>query len=495
MYNLNKILTVPQIQATDTFTIENEPIKSIDLMERASNAFVSSIEKRNIAGKKIVVVCGVGNNGGDGLAVSRILKSKGIDVTPILVKFKDKLSYECETNFRRYKNIQILNANSSIPDFKEYDIIIDAIFGSGLTSPIRGFTNEIIESINNANKIVFSIDVPSGLHCDTISWSNCIIESNLTVSFQRPKLSFFFTENNKYIQEWEIVDIGLDENFIQKQNSYYFLLDSSISKILKKRQKHSHKGVYGHSLLIAGSYGKIGAAVLAAKACLRSGVGLLTMYIPKCGYEVMQTSVPEAMCQTDENNFVISELPQLTGYKSIGIGPGLGKDPLTVDALRELFKNIDQPIVIDADAINLIAENNDLLKILPKNAILTPHLKEFERLVGKFSDSLEQLTKQKQFSKQHQCIVLLKGANTRITDANGSVFYNTSGNPGMATGGSGDVLTGILTGLLAQNYSCIEAALIGVYFHGYAGDIAVKKIGQNALIASDIIENLYIGQV
>jgi NAD(P)H-hydrate epimerase len=283
-------------------------------------------------------------------------------------------------------------------------------------------------------------------------------------------------------------------NITSKDDTY--LLDNAIAKIVKTREKHSHKGTYGHSLIIAGSYGKIGAAVLASQACLRAGAGLLTTYIPKCGYEIVQISIPEAMCLTDENEHYISKLPDTTLYSSIGIGPGIGKNPVTKTVtktvIKQLFTSIKKPIVIDADALNILSENNKLLEILPKNSILTPHRKEFERLVGKCKTLTECFEKQKQFAKKHTCIVVLKEANTCICNQEGKLFFNTSGNPGMATAGSGDVLTGIITGLLAQNYQPLEAALIGVYFHGKAGNEALQFKSESSLIASDIIDALKI---
>jgi len=491
-YSLKKILTAHQIQLADSYTIENKSIYSIELMEGASHAFVVAIEHRISRNQNIIVVCGVGNNGGDGLAVARILQSKGFSVETILVKFKDKLSPDCFTNFHKLMDIDVVESTSEIPDFTNFDLIIDAIFGSGLTRPVEGLASNVINAINTAHKTVLSIDVPSGLYCDKLTDSDCIIKSALTVSFQRPKLSFFFPETNAYIQKWTVVNIGLNESFIQRMESENYVLDYHISSVVKTRKKFSHKGTYGHTLLIAGSHGKIGAVVLAAQACLRSGVGLLTTYVPRCGYEIIQVSTPEAMCLTDDNYSIVTALPDLSNYDSIGIGPGLGKHTLTKEVIKEIFSIANQGLVIDADALNIISEDKEILKILPKNSILTPHPKEFERLVGQWSNSEERLQKLKTFSTEHQCITVLKDANTCIGDQNGNVYFNTSGNSGMATGGSGDVLTGIITGVLAQGYDPLEAALIGVYFHGKSGNEAAGQKGKNALIASDLIDHLRI---
>ena len=492
MIDLPKIITAQQTKKADAFTIRNKPIASIDLMERASSSFVQEFLKHAVTGKKIAVVCGVGNNGGDGLAITRILKEKGVEVHPFLIQFANKLTPDCQTNFDRLKNVSILKSDQKIPGFHDYDIIIDALLGSGLNKPVNGFIADIIKTINRSGRNVCSVDIPSGLFCDKITTEGTIIESDLVISFQRPKLAFFFPENNAFIKDWKVVDIGLDESFIQQQQTSHFVLDHQISECLKTRERYSHKGTYGHALLIAGSYGKMGAAVLAAKSCMRSGVGLLTTYVPKCGYEILQTTVPEAMCLTDVQHNYLSVLPNLENFNAVGVGPGLGTHPDTAHVIESLFERATAPLVLDADALNILSAKLELIAKIPKNTVLTPHIKEFDRLAGFSVDAEERFEKQQKFSVDHQCIVVLKDAHTSVSDIDGNLYFNTSGNPGMATGGSGDVLTGIITGLLAQNYSPLEAALIGVYSHGAAGDTAAKERGQNGLIASDIIDHLYI---
>lgn len=492
MNNLKKILNVTQIRETDIYSIKQHAISSLELMENAAHAFVDALKKEELTSKKIIVICGAGNNGGDGFAVCRILRDQGIDASAVLVKFKETLSKDSEINKKRLQDVSVLDASTPLPDFSQFDIIIDAIFGSGLNKSVTGFVANIINEINDAGKKIYSIDVPSGLLCDTISESDCIVKSTLVISFQRPKLSFFFPENRAYIENWEVVDIGLDEPFIQQQVSDYFMLDGVVEKRVKPRHRQSHKGTYGHALLMAGSYGKMGAAILSAKACLRSGVGLLTSMVPKCGYDIMQISVPESMCLTDEHLTTLTTLPDLKKYDSLGIGPGIGKDPLTVKMLKNLFERKTPSMVLDADAINIISENPSLASLLPQGTILTPHIKEFDRLVGISQNTPERLKKLKSFSKKHKCIIVLKDANTCISSPQGKCYFNTSGNQGMATGGSGDVLTGIITGLLAQKYEPLVAAIIGVYFHGKAGDQAVEHRSFSSLIASDIIEHLRI---
>ncbi len=492
MKGLKKILNVTQTRQADNYTIDVKFISSLALMETAALSFVEAFIKRDIKDKKIAIFCGIGNNGGDGFAVCRLLRERGVLATAILVKFKDKLSRDCKSNLDRLGDVVVINSMDNLPNLSQFDMIIDAILGLGLNAPVKGFVAKVIETINNLNKPIYSIDVPSGLFGDSISSSKNIVKSDFVISFQRPKLSFFFPESGTYVKNWKVVDIGLDEAFIQQQDSDIFILDEEVRRFLKQRKKHSHKGTYGHAFLIAGSYGKIGAAILAAKASLRSGVGLLTTFVPKCGYEILQTSIPESMCLTDKNHLILTKLPDTEKYNAIGIGPGIGKDKLTVKLFENLLKNSMQPLVLDADAINIISLHKRLINYLPIHTILTPHIKEFDRLVGESRNTVERLEKQKEFSKKHRCIIVLKDAYTCISSITGELFFNTSGNQGMATAGSGDVLTGIITGLLAQKYEPLYAAILAVYFHGKAADKALDNKCYHSLIASDIIENFNI---
>ncbi len=491
---MKKILNVEQIRAADRQCITSGAMTSLELMEQASLAFVRALqmEESALQTQKLAIICGTGNNGGDGLAVSRLLIERGMSVHPFLVKFSEQLSADCASNLSRLTDYTELLADSDIPNFKEFDIIIDALFGSGLSRPIAGLPAKVIESMNNAGKKIYSIDIPSGLFCDDLSNSEFVVESDVTISFQRPKLSFFLPENGAYIERWKLVDIGLNEDFIQNQESNNYVLDSEVLHRLRHRPRQSHKGSYGHALILAGSYGKVGAAVLAARACLRSGVGLLTSYVPQCGYSIMQTSVPEAMCLTDAHAHILTELPNLEYYSAIGLGPGIGMDPMTGQMLERLLRENTRPIILDADALNIVSGNKDLIHYLGQNTVLTPHIKEFDRLVGESSNSMERFEKQREFSRKNGCIIVLKNAFTSISCPEGNLYFNTSGNQGMATGGSGDVLTGVITALLAQSYSALDAALIGVYFHGKAGDAAASAKSYSALIASDIIDNLRI---
>jgi NAD(P)H-hydrate epimerase len=490
MRNLQKILSAQQTREADAFTIQNEPIASISLMERASQAFVDEFLKYETSTSKIAVVCGSGNNGGDGFAITRLLKAQGFDVTAFLIPFREELSPDCKINADRLDAFLFVRPTDEQLHFNSYDIVIDAIFGTGLKRPAEGFVANVISKINQSKAKVYSVDLPSGLFSDELTNSDSVVQSDVTISFQRPKKAFFFPENTDFIKSWKVVDIGLNEDFIQQQDSVEYVLDHRISTQLKPRKRYSHKGSYGHALIISGSYGKMGATVLASKACLRSGAGLLTTYLPKCGYNILQTSVPEAMCLTDAHTGFISKLPDLKKYNAIGVGPGLGTHPEATEVIAKLLSQATAPLVVDADALNIISQNKSLLSQLPKKTILTPHIKEFDRMFGNSATSQERYEKQRSFSIEQKVIIVLKDAHTCISDSEGNLYFNTSGNPGMATGGSGDVLTGIITGLLAQNYSALQAALLGVYYHGLAGDSAAKQKGEYSMIASDIVEHL-----
>ncbi len=386
-----------------------------------------------------------------------------------------------------------MDDKKDLPEIGEDDIIIDAIFGSGLTRPVSGFIGEVIEHINAADAVTISIDIPSGLFADRHAdpKEGKIIHADYTLSFQLPKLAFLLPENDSFVGEWHILDIGLHHDYINNAEVKNFLLTKrDVQTTLRPRNKFAHKGTFGHALLIAGSYGKTGAAILASRACLRSGVGLLHTHIPKAGYEIMQTAVPECMLSIDRYDNYFSEVPDLGMYNAVGIGPGLGMEKQSQMALKLLIQNFSNPIVFDADALNILAENKTWLAFLPKGSILTPHPKEFERLAGKWADDYEKLQKLRDLCFKYNIYIVLKGAYTCTGTPDGMCYFNSTGNPGMATAGSGDVLTGLITGLLAQGYSPAQAATLGVYLHGLAGDLAAKKKGQEAMLAGDIIENL-----
>ncbi|HEV8514898.1 MAG TPA: NAD(P)H-hydrate dehydratase [Cyclobacteriaceae bacterium] len=486
-----KILSLKQTKELDQFTIDKEPIASIDLMERACAAFIDWFVLHFRPDKKIGIVCGPGNNGGDGLGIARMLKELGYPVKVWIVKDNLKESEDFKTNLKRIQgkiSPYEISKESDRGLFTGCDVLLDAIFGSGLSRPTDGIFAQVISCINQTDAIRIAVDIPSGLFADSPS-SGEIVHADHTVTFQLPKLAFLFPENHQWFGQWHLVDIGLSKEFIKSTPvSNYFVTEKSIKKIVRPRDQFSHKGTYGHALLIAGSYGKMGACVLAAKAALRSGLGLLTTHIPVCGYFIIQTSAPEAMASLDTSDNYFSSAPENLNYSSIGIGPGLGTNSETVIALAKIFKKFKKPVVIDADALNMLSLNQELLQLIPEESILTPHPKEFERIAGSWKNDFEKLGLLRSFSIKLKSIIVLKGAYTSIACPDGNVFFNATGNPGMAKGGSGDVLTGILTALLAQGYSPKDSALLGVYLHGLAGDLAANEFGMNSMTASDIID-------
>ena len=500
-----KILPVPMIREADAYTIAHEPVSDIDLMERAASRCSGWLLENLRIDQKIAVFCGGGNNSGDGLAIARHLLLAQFDVHVYLLSPPDSMSPSCRINYNRlredHSECKISDlfpakgvSELPMPDLPAQTVVIDAIFGSGLTRPAEGFTAGVIDYINKSKALVISIDVPSGLPVDhsVRKWNKTsIIEADYTLSFAPAKLAFFFPENDRYAGNWKLLDIGLSPEYIDSAKvTNYMTEEADIRRILKPRNKFSHKGTFGHVLLISGSKGKMGAAVLAARACLRSGCGLVTVRVPASGVEILQTAFPEAMVSIDPDGDCFSEVPDISNYTAVAIGPGIGTGSKTSAALKFLIQQLGTSAIFDADAINILSENKTWLAFLPKGCIFTPHPKEFERLVGKSDNDFGRLERQRNFSVKFNCYVVLKGAHTAITTPEGNCFFNTTGNPGMATGGSGDVLTGIIAGLLAQGYTPAESCLAGVYIHGLAGDFASTSVGFESLIASDIINHL-----
>jgi NAD(P)H-hydrate epimerase len=487
-----KIFAVDQIKEADAYTIANEPVASIDLMERAANACYQWL-KTKIGDRepRFFIYCGPGNNGGDGLAIARMLRASQYQINICISSDQNLYSADSRENLNRLNKagITVVDYVSALkwapgPD----DVIIDALFGSGLSRSLDGIFAEIINSINKSAAVVVAIDIPSGLFADkACSNHSLVVNADFTLSFQFPKLSFFLSENEIHTGEWIILPIGLHPQVIQEQHTNNYLVTKKDAQELRKpRSRFSHKGTFGHALLISGSHGKMGAAVLASQACLRSGVGLLTTHVPVCGYEIMQISVPEAMISVDPCQNDCSRIPDLSNYSAIGIGPGLGRSKEANNTLRLLLQETKVPLILDADALNILSEQKTWQAFIPAGSILTPHPKEFERLAGKWSDGFEMLELLREYALKHKVFIVLKGAYTITCTPGGNCFFNSSGNPGMATGGSGDVLTGILTGLLAQHYSPLDACILGVYLHGLAGDLAAAETGYEAMVAGDI---------
>jgi NAD(P)H-hydrate epimerase len=463
-------------------------------MERAAKKCVQWIHSQNWSGKQFLIFCGKGNNGGDGLAIARLLTENGLKVAVYILEFGRLGSNDFQINLQRLHDLPVdlyfIQNTQMFPLVRDEHIVIDALFGSGLNKPLEGLSAELVYYINNSRATVISIDVPSGLYIDQSSLGNVIIKADITLTFQTLKLAFLLAENKDFVGNVQVLDIGLHPIFDGKTDLQLLEL-SQIKKIYKPRQEFAHKGIYGHTLLIGGSYGKIGAVVLSARASLRTGAGLVSVYIPRCGYNILQTTVPEVMTITAKDQDFISHLPEdLEKFTVIGIGPGLGTEEPTQKFVINLVKNVKKPFVFDADALNCLSIHKEVLYDLAPYSILTPHPKEFERLFGKSANDFERIQLAKEKANKLKVIIILKGHHSFIAMPEGISYFNNTGNAGMATGGTGDVLTGILTSLLGQGYAPSDAALLGVYLHGLAGDIAAENNSMEALIAGDLISYL-----
>ncbi len=496
-----KIFDTRLIQEIDAYTIKHEPVASIDLMERAANACTDWIEHNTGSDSKFLIFAGPGNNGGDGRAIARLLTDHGFsDVTLYQLSLNSSLSPDAQINHDRLLKqgkvkVFDINSDTELPDIDTSGIIIDALFGTGLNRPLSGMPARVVQHINAAGCHIISVDIPSGLMGEDNAGniSDNIIQASDTLTFQFPKRSFLFAENEKFVGRWHILDIGLHQAaIITTPTQYHYLDEHIIAGKIKSRSTFSHKGTFGQALLISGSYGMMGAAILASKACLKSGAGLLTVHIPRLGYPIVQGAVPESVFSIDKSDHYFSGIASIQAYEAVGIGPGIGTGKETVAALETVFRNVVKPMVVDADALNIIAYKKEMLDILPKGTIITPHPREFDRMFGTSSSGYERNMMQIEMAHKLQVIIILKGAFTSVALPDGSCFYNSTGNPGMATAGSGDILTGIILSLLSQGYDPADAAKLGPYIHGLAGDLAAVDSGYNALIASDIIN--YLGK-
>lgn len=503
-----KILSATQLKGVDAYTIEHEPISSIDLMERASRAVAKCICTKWDTVKSVKIFAGPGNNGGDALAVARMLGEENYSVAVYLFNTGESLSPDCQTNKIRLeelitarkihsgaKNIELVEVTNSFspPVLTEDDLVIDGLFGTGLSRPLNGGFASVVKYINASSATVISIDVPSGLMCEdnTYNVMNHVVRADYTYTFQFPKLAFFFPENEAYVGEWQVLDIGIKDPGNELTETPYQLTEASDLKgLMKKRSRFSHKGSVGHAILIAGKKGMAGASILSAKACLRSGVGKLTVRVPESNVQIMQIAVPEAILDVDTDPNCFSQSFDTQEYDALAIGPGIGTDSYTVQAFIEQITMSKCPMVIDADALNILGSHRGWINQLPRKCILTPHKKELFGLISTTRNSYEELERTRELCARQQIYIVIKGAFSAVVTPEGNVFFNPTGNPGMATAGSGDVLTGIILALLAQGYGSDSALKIGVYLHGLAGDIALDKLCYEGLISSDIIDNL-----
>jgi hydroxyethylthiazole kinase-like uncharacterized protein yjeF len=494
-----KIFEARQVREIDRYTIDHEPVKSIDLMERAAIRLADWYVRHFHTDRKVVVFAGPGNNGGDALAMARLLAARQFRVTCYLLTF-GKMSEDCAVNRQRLLDQGVveyreIGKGDELPAIAPGDVVVDGIFGSGLSRKVSGFPGEVIHHINQHAETVIAIDIPSGLSGEENSENDhrSVIRATYTLTFQFPFLSFFFSENDPYVGSWRVQDIRLHPEAIAAAGTPYQTTEQEVvAAMLPKRSRFAHKGTFGHGLIISGCYGMMGAALLAGESCLRGGAGLVTLHVPRFGYSIIQTAFPEAIVSLDQSDILFSEPPDLAPYSAIGIGPGIGCRQNTGRGLKMVLERAGVPLVIDADGLNILSAHPEWYELLPPGTILTPHPREFDRLAGESRNGYERHMKQRDFARRYQVIVVLKGACTGIASPDGSYWFNTTGNPGMATGGSGDVLTGLITGLLAQGLKPLDAALAGVYLHGLAGDLATGESSQEALIAGDMIS--YLGK-
>jgi hydroxyethylthiazole kinase-like uncharacterized protein yjeF len=488
-----KILSSAAIRNIDAQTIQYDNITSDELMEKAATAFFTHfIQQHKNLKNNIILFCGTGNNGGDGLVVARLLYEAGYNVEAYLIKVGEAISNDCALNLDRANrvglNVATITSHEHLPDLSHSSILIDAIFGTGLSREVSGLIKEVIKDINSANKAVISLDVPSGLFLDT--HTDFAVEATETITFQIPKLALFLPDNNRFVGKVSIVDIGLNAYAIAEADTdKYFLTLENMSSHLKPLMQFAHKGTQGHALTIGGSLGKIGAVALSSKAALKSGCGLTTAYVPKCGTNVIQSYFPEAMVIEDIGQKNILFIDFDIYPDAIAIGMGMGKHDETKQALLQFLKNNTTPLVIDADALNMLSENIQWLTELQPNTILTPHPGELKRLIGTWENDFQKIELTRAFAKKFNLIIVIKGAQTVIVDST-NLFVNSSGTPALATAGSGDVLSGIIVGLLAQGYEPLVATQLGVYIHGMTANVTSSEINPRSFVASNIIDNI-----
>lgn len=503
-----KILSAAQLKIADAYTIEHEPVSSTNLMERASRAVADRIRARWTVKTPVKIFAGPGNNGGDALAIARMLGESNYKVYVYLFNISDKLSPDCQINKQRLldfqdvkqntmgvRNIELTEITSQFtpPKLEQDDLVIDGLFGTGLSRPLNGGFASVVKYINASPATVVSIDVPSGLMCEdnTYNVMNHIVKADVTYTIQYPKLAFFFPEHEQYIGEWEVLDIGVvDPCNEETMTPYYLTEEKDIVSMLKPRSRFVHKGTMGHALLIAGKKGMAGAAILSSRACMRSGVGKLTVRTPECNVRVMQTAVPEAVLNIDVDPNCFSQSFDTSEYDAMAIGPGIGTSSYTVQAFIEQVSMSKCPMVIDADALNILGSHRGWISQLPRRCILTPHKKELFGLISTTRNSYEELERTRELAIRQRIYIVIKGAYSAVVTPEGNVFFNPTGNPGMATAGTGDVLTGIILALLAQSYLPETAVRMGVYLHGLAGDLAVEDLCYEGLISSDLVEYL-----
>lgn len=469
---MKNLLNQEQMRAADAFTIKEKDILSVDLMESASQAFADAFaEEVPDQETPIAVVCGKGNNGGDGLAIVRLLKDAGYaNVSVYLIAFSAKETEEYKINLKRLEELWFpmvtVSTPEELPELKDH-LVIDAILGSGLNKPLEGPYRQLVQQVNHSGLRIIAVDVPTGFPAEgAIDPDGVYLKADLVICFQRPKINFFFPESVQALDRFRVVEIGLDEEFMEKCDSAYQLTDdNAITDLVKPRKSFTHKGTYGHALIIAGQRETMGAALLSAGACLHGGAGLTTVSIPESGLTALNASLPEVMYLDREK----LDTEEIKKFKVIAAGPGLGTGEDSVELMKRLLK-LKLPLIVDADALNILGDHADLLDMVSPGSILTPHMKEFDHLFGHHSSWWERLETARKKAVEMNCVIILKNQYTFIVGQDGNVKINSTGNPAMAQGGMGDVLTGLVASFLAQGFTAGQAACIACYLHGRAGD-------------------------
>lgn len=491
-----QLLNARQIREWDEYTIRHEPVSHLDLMERAATECFNWIVKHYGQEQVYTIFCGKGNNGGDGLVIARKFLENNIPAKVFILEFGHLGTDSFQANLQRLHAIQAdikyITVVENFPEIEKNTVLVDALYGSGLSRPLDGMSAELVHHLNRSGNAIIAIDMPSGLPIDSPAGNSTVIHARDTLTFQCMRPAFLMAENEQYTGHVHVLDIGLHPGYLKNLTANRMLVDETLVRnIFKPRPEFSHKGNFGHSLLFAGSYGRMGAALLAARACIHTGTGLLTMGIPECGYDILQLGCPEAMVMTSGPKHLDScKNIQLENFTAIGAGPGIGVMKETFPLIKKILTEFKGSIVMDADALNLLSEDMSLLEKHPQGIVITPHPKEFSRMFGQTKDGFEQLELAIKSAARYSIVILLKGRYTSIITPGGMVYFNTTGNPGMATGGTGDVLTGMITALLAQGYTPEGAAIMGAYLHGVAGDIAAAKRSPEAMSAGDLADHI-----
>ena len=483
-----KLFTNDQIRTIERLVIKNEGVTTIELVERAASAISWEIMSRWRQSKKVLIFAGPGNNGADALAVASMLIEEGYTVEVLLFNIFDKLSEACMHFREKLRDLAPTSLSEITSDFtppyiSQDVLVIDGLFGSGLKEPLSGGFQSLVDYINNSSATIVSIDIPSGMFAE---WNERILSRNaihasLTLAVEFPRLSFFIADNAEFLGEWKVLDIKLASAEVRTETSPYFLLEKGDAhRLLRRRSRFTSKEDYGSCLLAAGSYGMMGAAAMAAKGALRAGVGKLTVHAPRCGFNTLQTGLPEAMFEPDGNDIVITNIPQKHDYNVIAVGPGIGTHEYTAKAVESLIMAAKKPMVIDADALNCIAQRPSMLDHI------TPHAGEFDRLFGSHSSHEARLKRAIDKAAYYNIIILLKGYYTTVVRPDGKIYFLDNGTPAMATPGSGDVLTGIIAALMAQGYSPDISAALGAFIHSQAGCMAAAEQGEYGVLATDM---------